>query len=226
MNSASAISADIMNKLGLTSHESANKKGDDRLGQSEFLKLMITQLTNQDPFKPMESGEFLGQLAQFGTVTGIEDLQKSFNRFSQSIASGQALQAAALVDRHVTVPGDMIVMDPAEGMRGAVQVPAASEVVIGVYNQAGQLVRRIPMGIQEAGLREFHWDGRNESGALLAPGIYEFAGLASYGAGSEALDTYLSARVQSVSLGGSNGSLILQLEGMGEVDFKQVRQIG
>jgi flagellar basal-body rod modification protein FlgD len=222
----SAITAETLAKLGLTSQEAASQKKDDRLGQSDFLRLMVTQLENQDPFKPMENGEFLGQLAQFGTVSGIEDLQKSFKQFSQSIASGQALQAAALVDRNVTVPGDMKIMDPADGMSGAVQVPSSGDVVVGVYNQAGQLVKRIPLGLQEAGLREFQWDGRDESGVVQSPGIYEFAAVRSSGAGSEALDVYLTARVESVSVGGNNGALTLQVEGMGEIDFNKVRQIG
>jgi len=224
----SAITAETLAKLGLTSQESASQKKDDRLGQTEFLKLMVTQLENQDPFKPMESGEFLGQLAQFGTVSGIEDLQKSFKDFSRSIVSGQALQAAALVDRNVMVPGDMIIMDPAQGQRGAVNLEASSsDVVVGVYNQAGQLVRRLPMGSQEAGLRQFQWDGRDEAGDLQPAGIYEFVGVAATsGGGSEALDTYLSSRVESVSVGSNNGSLTLQVEGVGEIDFSKVRQIG
>jgi len=49
------------------------------LQQEQFLELMLTQLKNQDPLKPMESGDFLGQIAQFGTVTGIGELQKSFS---------------------------------------------------------------------------------------------------------------------------------------------------
>ena len=47
------------------------------LGQEQFLKLMTTQMTHQDPTKPMENGDFLTQIAQFGTVSGIQDLQKS-----------------------------------------------------------------------------------------------------------------------------------------------------
>ena len=57
-----------LDALGLTIPDVVEKQD---LGQEEFLQLMMTQLENQDPFKPMESGEFLGQLAQFGTVTGI-----------------------------------------------------------------------------------------------------------------------------------------------------------
>jgi flagellar basal-body rod modification protein FlgD len=66
------------------------------LGQDQFLKLMTTQMTHQDPTKPMQNGEFLSQMAQFGTVSGIQDLQQSFKDFAASIGSDQALQAAKL----------------------------------------------------------------------------------------------------------------------------------
>ncbi len=71
----------------------------------QFLKLMTTQMTHQDPTKPMENGQFLTQIAQFGTVSGIQDLQKSFGDFANSINSSQALQATSLVGRYVSAPG-------------------------------------------------------------------------------------------------------------------------
>ena len=74
------------------------------LGQEDFLKLMTTQMTHQDPNNPMQNGEFLSQMAQFGTVSGIQDLQKSFADFANSINSDQALQASSLVGRYVSVP--------------------------------------------------------------------------------------------------------------------------
>ena len=58
--------------------ESAKTGPRDKVGQDQFLELMITQLKNQDPMKPMDNGQFLSQMAQFGTVSGINDLQKSF----------------------------------------------------------------------------------------------------------------------------------------------------
>ena len=74
---------------------SAGKPDDSgKLGQEEFLRLMITQLKNQDPTKPLDSGEFLGQLAQFGTVSGLADLKSSFTELAGSLVSNQALQAA------------------------------------------------------------------------------------------------------------------------------------
>ncbi len=67
----------------------------DDLGQEDFLTLMITQFRNQDPFEPMDNGEFLGQLAQFGTVNGIEQLNSSFAGLQGSIQSEQARRVNA-----------------------------------------------------------------------------------------------------------------------------------
>jgi flagellar basal-body rod modification protein FlgD len=223
----SAIDTDLLANLGLAREKAPAERDRDRLGQGDFLKLMTTQLQNQDPFKPMESGEFLGQLAQFGTVSGIEDLQKSFKGLSESIYSGQALQAAGLVDRQVMVPVDMSMMDPERGQWGAAELSAStSDLVVGVYDQSGALVRRMPLGPRSPGLTEFRWDGRDESGQIAAPGIYEFRAEA-HGAGrTEALEVFLAARVESVSLGNRDGSLTLQVEGLGEIDFSKVRRIG
>lgn len=221
-----AIDTDLLTSLGLTAQDASPEKKDDRLGQADFMKLMTTQLQNQDPFKPMESGEFLGQLAQFATVSGIEDLQKSFRDLSESLHSGQALQAANLVGRQAMVPGDLFMLDPMQGQTAAADLPvASSEVAVGVYDQSGALVRQMLLGPRNAGLVDFHWDGRDESGALMAPGIYEFRAETQEPGGSEALGVYLSAPVESVAFGNPDGSLTLQVGGVGEVNFSDVRGI-
>ena len=88
---------------GILSPPPAQESGGD-LGQEDFLTLMISQFRNQDPFEPMDNGDFLGQLAQFGTVNGIEQLNSAFAGLAGSIQSDQALQA----DKHVklTAMGD------------------------------------------------------------------------------------------------------------------------
>ena len=223
-----AIDNDILAGLGLTPAGQADnaKKDNGRLGQEDFMKLMITQLQNQDPFEPMENGEFLGQIAQFGTVSGIEQLQQSFKDFAQSIQSGQALQAASLVDRAVVVPADTITLDPEFGQWGSVNLPAsATDVTISVHDQSGALVRRIPLGPQSAGSVEFTWDGLTESGELARPGTYEFRAQATGAARTESLEVLLASRVNSVSINKHDG-LTLHVQGLGEVNFSQVRRIG
>ena len=91
--------------------KSEPEKSKDDLDQSEFLKLMLTQIKYQDPLKPMEGGEFLSQLAQFGTVSGIAALQSSFDVFASSLQSNQALQASTMVGRTVLVPGNVAALE-------------------------------------------------------------------------------------------------------------------
>ena len=125
--------------LGLAVPDEVEK---EELGQEEFLQLMLTQLENQDPFKPMESGEFLGQLAQFGTVTGLGELQQSFESLSGSLISDQALQAASLVGRSVTIESGEGVLQPDAALTGAVELPTgSSSVSVQVMDAAGQITR-------------------------------------------------------------------------------------
>ena len=75
----------LFEKLGISKQSEAQKATKDTLGQSDFLKLMTTQLQNQDPFAPMDNGDFIAQMAQFSTVTGIEEVNGSLKRLVEEL---------------------------------------------------------------------------------------------------------------------------------------------
>ena len=77
-----------------------------QFGADQFITLMLAQIKNQDPLKPLEPAEFLGQLAQFSTVTGIQEMGSSVSDLVGSMRSSQALSGANLVGRDVLAPGD------------------------------------------------------------------------------------------------------------------------
>ncbi len=69
------------------------------LGKDEFLKLMVTQLQNQDPLNPTTNEDFLAQLAQFSALEQMQNLNESFTTFSQSIKLGNA---SALIGKEIS----------------------------------------------------------------------------------------------------------------------------
>jgi flagellar basal-body rod modification protein FlgD len=195
------------------------------LGQEQFLSLMITQLKNQDPFKPMESGEFLGQLAQFGTVSGLGELQSSFNGLATSLVSGQALQAAGLVGRSALAESNIAPLTKGGSVDAAVDVPASTGGVhVEVRDAAGAIVRHIELGAQPTGLARFVWDGTTDTGAEAPTGKYRIsATYASAEGKSTAADTFVAAQVDSVMFGADG--FTVELRGIGEMPFSAVREI-
>ncbi len=197
----------------------------NELGQEQFFELMITQLKNQDPLKPMQNGEFLAQLAQFSTVKGIQNLQDSFTQFSAGMQSAQALQASSLVGRSVLLPGDSVALTEGGSASGAVNLTnAASAVTIEVLDPSGQVVDRIELGAQPAGQVNFTWDGKTAGGSPAPAGAYSLRAQATSGGKDEAVATLIAAKVESVSLGGPQG-LLLNLAGYGSVALTDIRQI-
>ena len=197
----------------------------EELGQEEFLQLMLTQLKNQDPFKPMESGEFLGQLAQFGTVTGLGELQQSFESLSGSLISDQALQAASLVGRSVTIESGEGLLQTDSPLTGAVELPVSSpSVSVQVLDAAGQIIRQLELGSHPEGLVGFRWAGETDAGLAAPPGRYILSAQYFNGQEMQSASTLIDASVDSVTVGA--GGLAINLEGLGVVPFDAVREIG
>lgn len=215
-----------VNDLGLGVRQPETSEDRNDLGQEEFLTLMLEQLRNQDPLSPTESGDFLGQLAQFGTVTGIQDLQNSFNAFSESVFSDQALQASGLVGRNVLVPSEFSALDAENPtISGAVELPlSAPSVSLRVTDATGSLVRQIDLGANPQGLVNFTWDGLDDNGAPVPTGVYRFEAQGIQTGTVESIPVLLESQVDSVSFGGSQG-VLLNVRGVGQLSLNEVLRI-
>lgn len=216
----------IYTQLGLNHPADANTRKNDELGQTEFLQLMTAQLTHQDPLKPMENGDFLGQMAQFGTVSGISELNTTFSSLSESFQSNQALQASTLVGRRVMVPSQNAFMTSGESLQASVELDQpASKIVITIENQAGQIVNRQELGVQQAGLIDFTWNGQGPNGNALPTGEYRIAAEVHRGKAVSAGQVFTVVDVESVTLGVGGQDLTLSVSGLGDIDMGQVRKI-
>jgi len=217
--------AALFEDLGLSrSLQDSSKRNE--LGQEDFLKLMTTQLRNQDPTKPADNAEFMSQLAQFGTVTGIEDLKTEIQNLAGSLVSNQTFQAAGMLGREVLIPATQGVLEQDGVIAGAVELSnAVSSLNIGIYDPAGQLVRNVSLGSQSPGMVAFDWDGLATDGTAVPPGRYGIRAEAISGGINEAYDVLIADKVQSVSLPAAGKALTMELAGLGEVNFSEIRQI-
>lgn len=196
------------------------------LGQDDFLTLMVTQFQNQDPFKPMDNGDFLGQLAQFSTVSGIESLNNSFTGLSGSMQDNQALQAAGLVGHKVLAVTDIAYLAENEPVNAAVELQtSASDIQIDITDASGALVQRLSLGQQPAGIVNFSWDGIDADGRRAEAGQYQMNARVIRGANSESTPTVIESEIQSVTLGQFGGGMSLNLAGGQSMSLAQIFQI-
>jgi flagellar basal-body rod modification protein FlgD len=197
------------------------------LGGTNFLTLMLAQLKNQDPTSPVDSNQFLNQLASLSTVQGITQLNTSFGALSTSLVSSQALQASSLLGHQALVSSKTANLTANGSVSGAVDVPqTTSQAVVNISDSSGTLVRQINLGAQSTGLANFSWDGKLQDGSQAAAGQYtlsaQFAGATS---GATAASTYVNGVVQSVTMGAGQTGLTLNVSGLGSVPFSGVKQI-
>lgn len=216
---------EALDSLGLSQRTREMKKK-DQLGQEDFLKLMMTQLQHQDPLKPMENGEFVTQMAQFSSASGIQALQKSFATLADSLGSNQALAAGGLVGRQVVVPSSVGGLGASGALGGVVDLPfSTNSVKLGVYDAAGQLVRQVDLGAQSSGQVRFSWDGLNDQGARVAAGRYQLKAVARIDGKDQQVDTWVTGSVASVNLNNADKSLTLNIPDVGTFEFSKVKQI-
>lgn len=191
--------------------------------QNRFLKLLVTQMKNQDPLNPMDNAQVTSQMAQLSTVTGIDKLHVTLQAFSDSMTSNQSLQAASMIGRGVLMPGKGMDLINAKGYGGIDLNQSVDKLDIAVYDQSGALVRNINLGAQAAGLVNWQWDGRNNAGDSVADGSYTFTVNADVaGKKVDAMPMQFGI-VSSVTLGSQGVELrVGQVNG---VALSQVRQI-
>jgi flagellar basal-body rod modification protein FlgD len=191
--------------------------------QNRFLKLLTTQLKNQDPLNPMDNAQMTSQLAQINTISGIEKLNVTLGKMLDIYDSGQSMQAAGLIGKHVLVAGNNLPLSGGQAMGGASLTAAADQVTVSVLDGAGNVLQTQQLGARPAGTLAFSWDGKKADGTQMADGSYKFKVEAQAG-GNKIDSTSLQVGMVNAVVR-SNGGFLLDLGVQGNVSFKDVQQI-
>jgi flagellar basal-body rod modification protein FlgD len=149
---------------------SSNSSVTNEDSEQRFLKLLVTQLNNQDPLNPMQNAELTSQLAQMSTVSGIEKLNTTLSGLVNQTGSNQVLQSASLIGYNVLSPGDVLTTKKPEDGKDpatqafAVELPGtAANVDIKIVDASGNVVRTINAGSMKEGVNAVTWDGKDDA---------------------------------------------------------------
>ena len=202
------------------------EKNRGMLTQEDFFALLTQELASQDPTKPVENNEMISQMTAFSTTDGVTKLTDQVRSFAAAMSSSQALQASSLVGRSVLVEDNVFGMEEGQSTKGKlVTDQPASNVNIYVENIAGEIVQTVPVGNVASGEFTFTWDGKDSNGESAPEGAYRFrvAGLVD-GQASE-LQAMTYRKVDSVTLAGSGGSILLNLNGGSTMKLSDVVEV-
>lgn len=226
-----SIDSSVVGRMNAGIAGGGNSRQSSELGDN-FMTLLITQLQNQDPLKPMENSEMTSQLAQINTVSGIEDLNATLDGITGQLDAGQALQATGLIGQGVMVPGDRVLLEQNDAGEvhttpfGIELAQSADNVRVTILGGDGQVINGYDVGPVTAGVESFTWDGRTSGGETAVPGSYRVRIEASRGDEGLGASTLNYAVVSGITPPDGEGGVRLDLGAVyGQVGLGQVKQI-
>jgi flagellar basal-body rod modification protein FlgD len=213
---SSSTAAPASSTAAASSIATSNEESGDR-----FLKLLVTQLKNQDPMNPMDNAQLTSQMAQINTVAGIEKLNTSMSKMTDKLSAqllqSQTLQGATMVGRQVWTGGTALSVEGGKGV-GAFELPrAATAVSVDVLSSSGAVIGKVDLGAQASGRRTFQWvvpEGTNPSGLTFR--VNALSGKQAVQATTQSAD-----RVTAVTAGPDG--LVLQLSRQGSTPVNNVK---
>ncbi len=177
------------------------------MGKDDFLRLLVTQLGNQDPLNPMDGQEFAAQLAQFSSVEQLLNISDVLAQngemnglLAQSINSGVA---AGLIGKNVQASGNAISWDGENPPPINFELADGAEVVtVTIHNETGDVVRTLELPAHFAGEHTLEWDGLDATGQAASSGTYTVEVLARDSEGNPVeAESFVSGIVDRITFG-------------------------
>lgn len=198
------------------------KKGVDE-SQDRFLKLLVTQMQNQDPLNPLDNAEVTSQLAQISTVTGLDKLNDTLKLMVSDLDAMRSLEATSIIGRGVLIPGTSMRLEDNVAVAGIELEQPVDELTVSIQDSSGITIRNIELGAQPEGINTFVWDGVTDSGTVAVNGSYSFTAIARQG-DKDISNTALSlATINSVSP--DEKGAILDAGELGFIGMSDIKQI-
>lgn len=197
----------------------------DVLGKDAFLKLLVTQLQNQDPLNPLDDKEFIAQLAQFSSLEQMTNISEGIASLTEKTAQQDMLSAVSYIGKEVTAEGSS--MTKAGNYVTPVYFTldgAAAQVFANVYDENKNLVRTEKFTSMQAGEFSFTWDGRDYNGNTANSGQYEVYFSAESPTGATVfVDTEVSGTVTAIEQG--DGETYFRLGDGRKISFADIRKV-
>lgn len=145
------------------------------LGKTDFLNLLVAQLKNQDPLKPMDSSSFVAELAQFSQLEQSSNTNDLLQKGLDAQSASLQYSLVPLVGRNVSVQGAVIQLGTTPATLNYSLGQDAASVSLSILNASNQVIRAGTLGSQGAGAQQVTWDGRDQNGTMMQPGTYTYA---------------------------------------------------
>jgi len=150
--------------------------GSTDLGQDTFLRLLTTQMQNQDPLSPMSNEEFVAQLAQFSSLEQLQGISAGIESLALLNNSMNNSQMVNLLGQKVVAMGDTVNYDGQGDLPLHYDASSATQqTTVTITDADGTVVWSGDIGPAEGGENVWTWDGRTSSGAQAPAGEYTFS---------------------------------------------------
>lgn len=204
---------------GLLPNDSAARQASTTLGNNfdDFLTLLTTQLTHQDPLSPTDSTEFTNQLVNFTSVEQTIATNQNLEALIQlQMASQQSSEAATLINYlGKTVGSDTNIAALADGQAswdydlGS----SAAEVSISIYDQHGIKVKTEELTNLSGGANSYVWDGLKYNGQPAPEGTYTMQ-ITATSAGGNGVEATHNFKGVATGVETENGVPVLKVNGV------------
>lgn len=191
--------------------------------QDRFMTLLVTQMKNQDPLNPMDNAQVTSQMAQLSTVTGIDKLNTTLESLISNVQIGQAYQASSMIGHDVLTPGSKVSTNGTGGYFGVDLPIGADKLTVTIKDAAGNVIRTLNLGKQDAGSIPFSWDGFSDNGSVAKTGNYNFDINATIGNNKVEATGLTYAQVMSIS--NTASGIKLNLSNLTSVSTSDVKEI-
>lgn len=219
----------VNESLGLTSNgfnpQDNEPKGKSELGKDDFLTLLVTQLSHQDPMNPMEDTQFTAELAQFSSLEQLTEISAGVDTLNKGTERQDMLTAVSFIGKDVVANGNTFskTNDGMTSLWYEIQEPM-NKGFVNIYDTAGGLVQTIELSAAQPGRYEIEWDGTDHRGNTQPNGIYG-VGMAAEGPNGQPVLVGLDVAGEVSGIKAENGTFFLQLKDGRTVDFYSIKEV-
>ena len=188
------------------------RKPGEPLGKDDFLKLLMTQMTNQDPLNPLDSKGMMDQFAQMGSLEQLQNIRGELESLNKSQANILQSTAANYLDKDVTMKGGTGQVNEGKALPFQFKLARDANVEVAILDAGGSPVRNLDLGSQGPGNHRVEWDGHDADGDVAPNGRYTYQIKAQTDDGEAVpVDTFVTGRVSGVRY--EDGTQYLRMNG-------------